>query len=239
MKKFFTAARLLLKRIQFYTPLRRTMLHRYEYFFWPEELAFLCKLVSESVSIPGNFVEVGCAQGATTIFLNKHLDFLQGKKLSLNSEPCLSYYCIDTFSGFTQEDVDCEVSDRNKKRTDYASYAVNNINWFNATLKQNGITRVKAFQADAKEFDFLKLGNLSFCLIDVDLYQPVKSALNSIFAQMSPGGTIVVDDCKANGKWDGALQAYQEFTAEHSLIEDIHYGKFGLIRVPNTPAIAI
>src|SRR5437762_1498413 len=62
--------RRLIRRILFQTPLRPSLLYRYEYFFWPRELAFLCDQLAATLEVEGHFVEIGCARGATTVFLN-------------------------------------------------------------------------------------------------------------------------------------------------------------------------
>ena len=70
---------------------------------------------------------------------------------------------------------------------------------------------------------------IAFCLIDLDLYRPIKNALPTIFKNVSKGGVIVVDDCKEGGVWDGALQAYIEFCDEIGIEPKIVYSKLGII----------
>jgi len=48
---------------------------------------------------------------------------------------------------------------------------------------------------------------------------------------MSPGGIIVVDDCKATELWDGTLQAYEEFVQQKGFPKEITAEKPGIIRV--------
>ena len=102
---------------------------------------------------------------------------------------------------------------------------------FQRTLAVNGITRVTPIQADIKTYNMDDLSAISFCLIDVDLYLPVKAALRKVVGLMRPGGIIVVDDCHEHPLWDGALQAYEEFTSEHSIERKIVEGQFGLIEL--------
>jgi hypothetical protein len=166
-------------------------------------------------------VEVGCALGHTTVFLNKHLDFLGVEK---------PYYAIDTFSGFTEADVGFEVRNRAKQKDHYKGYSINKKKWVDATLAANSITRVVTIEADVNQYNFSPLGEISFALIDVDLYQPVQAALKGIFPLLAPGGLIVVDDCAANNRYDGSLQAYQEFVAGRSLPAEVVLGRLGLIR---------
>lgn len=206
------------------------MFHRYQYFFWPRELAFLCETLSETLDVPGDILEIGCANGSTTVFLNKHLDSIEVQDREGQDPIEKRYHCIDTFSGFTEEDIQHETEHRDKNVDDYFSYSVNDVRWFQAMLEANGVQRARAIKADANTFDFSQFTKISFCLVDVDLYRPVKSSLEAVYDLVSPGGIIVVDDCKPNSKYDGALEAYREFIGARSLDEELRFGKFGLIR---------
>ena len=73
--------------------------------FTPAQLAFLVRCLDETEGVPGTIVEIGCATGRTTVFLNKHLDEVHSSR---------GYVCIDTFSGFTEDDVSFETSQRGK-----------------------------------------------------------------------------------------------------------------------------
>src|SRR5438045_9739817 len=94
------------KEVQFRTPLRRYFFHRYTYMFSPAQLAFLCSCLEQAVAVPGGICEIGCAQGASTVFLNRHLDWLEVTR---------PYTAVDTFGGFTEEDVTKEI-ERGKTR---------------------------------------------------------------------------------------------------------------------------
>lgn len=51
----------------------------------------------------------------------------------------------------------------------------------------------------------------------MNFYLPMKKALPELYAVLSPGGTIVVDDCDpTNLRWDRSDQAYKEFMEEKS-----------------------
>jgi O-methyltransferase len=75
---------------------------------------------------------------------------------------------------------------------------------------------------------------LSFALLDVDLYRSTKKALRDLYDVLSPGGIIAVDDCdSSNVQWDGAAQAYIEFTEDINQDGEIVLGKIGLIKKPD------
>ena len=62
----------------------------YPYMFNPHQLVFLTECIKSVANVAGCFVEVGCAHGATTVFLNKFMNVERIKR---------DYYAIDTFSG--------------------------------------------------------------------------------------------------------------------------------------------
>jgi len=197
----------LLKELQFHSPFRHNFFPKYGYNFTVPQLCFLCESLTETREIPGSVVEIGCHNGATTVLFNRLMDDLGMHK---------DYYAIDTFSGFTREDVDFEVKHRGKRGDLFAgAFEVNSKRWFDGTMEQNHITRVQSIQADINHFDMSTHAPYSFVLLDVDLYKPTKKVLAELYAAMSPGGIIIVDDCdEADMRWDGADQAYKEFAAE-------------------------
>ena len=67
---------------------------------------------------PLNIYEIGVARGMTTAFVASHIAF---EKLPHK------IYCIDTFSGFTKNDLAFEVIQRNKKRNELLGFSYNNF----------------------------------------------------------------------------------------------------------------
>lgn len=210
------------KKALFMTPFRRYFYYRYQYAFSPAQLCFLCSCIENTRDIPGAIVEIGCAAGCTTVFLNKYMESSGIKKI---------YYCIDTFAGFTSIDMEYEVSIRGKKYGDFTGFSNNSKEYFDFAMKANNIQMVKSIQADVNKFDFTSIGEISFCLIDVDLYLPVKTSLNGVNIQMKKGGIIVIDDCRGNNVFDGALQAYREFISGYNVEENIILDKIGVINI--------
>lgn len=226
MKKLRARIAYFIKSILFHTGFKRYFLHVYPYNFFPAQMSFFCDCIDKTKNLPGAIVEVGCALGQTTVFLNMHMYFNGIEK---------PYICIDTFSGFTQEDISYEVVNRQKDKSELkAAFTVNSKKWFEATIHSYelyGSKRVKAIQADVNKFDFKEISTISFCLIDVDLYIPVKAALEKVYPLVSKGGIIVIDDCKQNHLYDGAYRAYKEFIQAHNLPENIILEKLGIIEM--------
>lgn len=219
---FATEMKKLLKEIQFYSPFRHNFFPKYGYNFTVPQLMFLCESLGQTREVPGSVVELGCHNGATTVLFNRLMDDLGMHK---------TYYAIDTFSGFTSEDVDFEVANRGKEGTLFSgAFQVNNKRWFDGTMKQNGIKRVESIQGDVNHVDMSARAPYSFALLDVDLYKPTRKVLGELYAAMSSGGIIIVDDCdEADLRWDGADQAYKEFMASIGQPPRIVHNKLGVI----------
>lgn len=222
-----TAARRALKDFLARTRLGRFLFYRQSTTFRPAQLAFLLQCVDEVHDVEGTFVEIGCYEGATTIWLNAHLR-------DVGRQP--RYVAIDTFAGFVRSDVEHEVSSRGRAQHEALyghAFADNKREWVQQTLALNGVTGVELHEADANTYDYAALGRVAFSLVDVDLYVPVLHALRQLWPQLAPGALVVVDDCDASVReWDGALQAYREFCAEAGVPEDIRHRKLGLVRKP-------
>jgi len=213
------------KTAAYRTGLHRAIFARYDYMFRPVELAFLteCLTKTHERGLTGPILEIGCAAGATTVYLDKHLSYMGDDR---------EYVCIDTFAGFTQEDIDVEIErGHDASQYNYVFKAYRKP-WFDQTMENNGVTRVRSIQADANTFDFSQFDKISFCLIDVDLKRPVERSLAGIVDRMAPGGIIVIDDCKPNNLFDGALAGYTESVERIGYPVDVRFDMLGVIEVP-------
>lgn len=216
--------RSLARRAPFRIVRRKHHPHKYFYNFQPSQLCFLCACIEETRNLPGNIAEVGCAHGYTAVFLNKYMDYQGIEK---------RYFAVDTFSGFVAEDVEFEIEHRGKEPGLIAGFADNRKEWFDETMRTNGIRRVESIQADVNRLDLTTLGPLACCILDVDLYRPMTKSLQELYAVLSPGGIMVVDDCDPkNIRWDGADQAYREFTESQGLPYQVVHRKLGVVRKP-------
>jgi len=217
-----TAVATTMKTVAYRTGLHRFVFYRYDYMFRPRELSTLVSFLTATHGLTGPILEIGCAAGHTTVFLNKHLDDLLDTR---------EYVCIDTFAGFTEQDVAAENA-RGKDAGLYANlFRSYRKNWFDRTMSNNHVSRVTSLQADINTFDFQPLKEISLCLIDVDLKRPVVRSLEGVLPRMAVGGIVVVDDCTPNAKFDGALAGYLEVVQDQGLPVDIRDGKLGIIEV--------
>ncbi len=185
------------------------------------QLIFLCQCLGKVKEVKGDIAEIGANEGKTTVFLNKYMDAEKIDK---------KYYALDTFSGFTSCDIDYEVSLRQKDPSFYTGFKASK-KAFDIVMNRNKINRVVSIQADVNNYNLKSFGRLSFALLDVDLYRPMKKSLSELYDILTPNGIIVVDDCdNGNILWDGSDQAYKEFMHEINQPVEILFGKLGIIR---------
>lgn len=143
-------------------------------------------------AIPGAIVEFGCFMGNTAKLLTH-----------ISDKPV---YVYDSFAGLPRKDiVGLRVRDR---------------------MDTNGTAPLVAnFEADAlllptiieKWFDEITPDDLpeqiAFAHIDGDLYSSTLTALGLLYARVSPGGIILVDDCFKT-RWAGVKVAVDEFLSD-------------------------
>ena len=199
----------------------QTVFNVYNYMFDPLQLRFLMDCIQDTSRIPGCCVEAGVARGDTAALLKKWMD-VQGIKKD--------YIALDTFSGFVHSDAEYEIQTRRKSTDIRFEFSVNKKEWFDYSMKISNVTGVTSIEVDVSKFNFDSISPISFCLLDVDLYLPIKKCLPRIYDNMSPGGIIVVDDCEPEKLYDGALQAYEEFVVNIRVPKKIECGKLGVIR---------
>lgn len=188
--------------------LRRLMTPSYPYKINPGQLFALMQLIESSRASGGAVVEIGVAQGDTSMFLLEHL------KTMKDDRPLLLF---DTFSGFTEESIEFEVKERGKDLREYDKFRYGDEARFRSNLEQAGYDRFKTHKGDAAAFNWSSIGPIGAVLLDIDLYVPTKAILDALWPHVVPGGGIVIDDCLAGTPWDGSLQAYEEFIAAHGM----------------------
>lgn len=201
----------------------RAMAPHYPYKIDPGQLAAMVELIESSRAAGGAVIEIGVAQGNTSVFLMEHLRNMDdGRDLLL----------FDTFSGFTDASIDVEVAQRGKDRADYDKFKYGDEDIFRRRLTAAGYARFRTFKGDASAFDWTTLGPIGAVLLDIDLYEPTKAILDAVYPLLCDGGGIVVDDCVEGGPWDGSLQAYQEFIAAHDMAYERVGHKGAVVRKP-------
>jgi len=185
----------------------------------PSQLSEIIFSLDKLENVDGCICEIGVARGMTTRFICEHLN---------NKSKNTNFYCIDTFSSFETDDINYEVKNRNKNKSDLIGFSYNNFDRWKKNFEK--FKFVRPIKADVKKFDFKTIMPIKLAILDVDLYAPTISSLNNIKDCMSKGGILIVDDIKKDERWDGAEQAFYEFVKKESLDYKLVGNKCGVIK---------
>lgn len=159
------------------------------------------KLVANSIKkqkLEGNIAELGVYRGDFTVVL---AELFEEKVL----------YLYDTFEGFSVDDVNKDesiinkVGENEKFKDTSVEYVINRLKPHVKTVVNKGYFP-DTFKEDVGEFCFVS--------IDLNLYNPVKSALNLFYPHMVDGGIIFVSDYNAPF-YSGSQKAVDEFCNEN------------------------
>jgi O-methyltransferase len=184
----------------------------------PERLHLWTRILMETKGVPGAVLEIGCERGGTAVWCDRLLRNIGAEK---------PYVCIDTFDGFAGDQFAVDTALGTPAR-DRHTFSANSPKLVRRIVSGLGAPEIQLVQGDILTLPGERLpGQVAACLIDVDLSQPVYAALRKIYPRLSPGGTIVVDDCEENSRWQARL-AYRRFTAERALRERYEFG-MGLV----------
>lgn len=201
--------------------LGRLMAPDYPYKIDPGQLAAIVGLIDATRGTSAAVVEVGVAQGNSSVFFLEHLATIGDLR---------PLWLFDTFEGFTPGSIDLETKLPGKAGFDYSQFRYGDERRFRRNLHAAGYTNFHTVKGDAAAFDWTSFGPVGAVLLDIDLYQPTIAVLEAVYPLLVEGGGIVLDDCLADTPWDGALRAYQEFIARHSLEFDRVGHKGAMIR---------
>ncbi|MER5178802.1 TylF/MycF/NovP-related O-methyltransferase [Streptomyces sp. NPDC002896] len=187
----------------------------------PERLYVWTHALMQTGQVPGSVVEVGCSLGGTAMWCDRML-----RQSSVHKE----YVAIDTFTGFVPEQFNADVAlgtpSRLRRTFDYISLPA-----VRRSAQKMGAPDIRFIQGDICRMSAEQLPRqISACLVDVDLSQPVHAALTKVYPRLAPGGVIVVDDCPEGDDYKARI-GYQRFVAEQGLEERYVLG-MGVVTEP-------
>ncbi len=189
----------------------------------PSELGvYLYELLTRA-DIPGDVAEVGCSLGGTACVASA---------LVRRYSPQKTYTCFDTFSGFVPAQMEKDVR-RGTPKQAAETYSANSMQLVRRILDRHGGQSVKLVQGDiAKVAEETLSRAYSVVLLDVDLDEPTYAGLKIFWPRLSPGGVIVIDDCRDDAKqrWLARL-GFERFCREEGLPFTVRYG-FGVLEKP-------
>lgn len=172
------------------------------------ETETILKIAREALSLPGDFVELGCYEGDTSLLLAEILRDakVDGKKL----------WIYDSFEGLPAKSLE-DFSEAGAAFTEgvlSVSKREVKLRFLRAGLPVPIIK--KAWFSDLTDTDLPS--KIAFAFLDGDLYQSIKDSLKLVENKMAEGGIILVHDYN-NPELPGVTKAVDEWLGGRKLIQ--------------------
>lgn len=200
----------------------------------PYEAYYIIRFLHETRGLDGAVCEFGVAQGLTSTLIANEISAYNNKILHL----------FDSFQGLpspTAKDVLIDDISNLGSISAYSgkmSYPVSSVknNLSSISFPNNRYVVHKGFIEQMDKTDSSLPRKVSFAYIDLDFYEPIKTALYYLHSILVQGGAIIVDDYDFFSS--GAKSAVDEFLSEQNsttstysyLVPNEFYGHFAVIR---------
>lgn len=171
----------------------------------------ILKIAREVLNLPGDFVELGCYEGDTSLLLAEIL-----KDANPSLEDAKKLWIYDSFEGLpakTSED-DSEAGRDFKEGVLSVSKREVKLRFLRSGLPVPVIK--KAWFSDLTDADLPE--KIAFAFLDGDLYQSIKDSLRLVDNKMVDGGIIIVHDYN-NPELPGVTKAVDEWIGNKKLIQ--------------------
>ncbi len=184
------------------------------------------KLYEMSLGLPGHFAEAGVFKGAS---------FCRFRKLGRLFHPdhTRRFVGFDVFGKFPASGYGPDNAELEKQLAVDGDHGISKSE-LDQLLKEQGLSdNVDLVEGDVRETIPRYLSDhqqMSFAIvnIDLDLYDPIKSALEHLFPLVVRGGVVILDDYEG---FPGAKKAIDEYLAAHNRPERIQ--KFSFAHTPS------
>jgi O-methyltransferase len=158
--------------------------------------------------VEGDLIEAGSWRGGASLVMRATLDTLDG--------PDRTVYVADSFEGIPEQDDPTTTQDE-WEAIDYLAVPLEEVRENFARLGlQGGVEFVPGFFADT--MPPLRGQRWSLVRVDGDTYESTRVVLEALYAGLSMGGYLVVDDY---GALEECRQAVDEFRAEQGIEEPL------------------
>lgn len=167
-----------------------------------QETETILQQAEKCLELDGDYVELGCYRGDTSVLLGKILKVQLDKRL----------WIYDSFAGLpekTEEDVSGAGANFQKGELLVTKREVID------KIKKHGLKNVvikKAWFDELRDEDLP--GRIGFAFCDGDLYESIKSSLKLVLPRLVKEGIIIVHDYN-NPELPGSARAVDEFLKNH------------------------
>ena len=171
-----------------------------------KETAEILRLATECLPLAGDWAELGCYRGDTSVLLGK---LLQSASDNTNNRHLWIY---DSFAGLpakTREDssgagANFQAGELLVSKREVVE-KIRRANLHNIIIKKAWFDQLTATDLPAK---------IAFAFLDGDLYTSIRTSLNLVHPRLMPEGIIVVHDYN-NPELPGSARAVEEFLHAH------------------------
>lgn len=163
--------------------------------------------------VPGDFIEAGACQGGAAIFLRAlQVVFGQAHRRT---------WVADSFQGPPPAESEADLAygvDFPESRCPVLAVSLDAVrdNFLRYDLLDDGVCFLPGWFSDT--LAGAPIDQLAILRVDADLYQSTREVLESLYAKVSPGGFVIVDDY---GSFPSCRQAVDEFRARHGVHEPL------------------
>lgn len=179
------------------------------------KLGFLLSIIEKTKNLDGDIIELGTYKDGTTVLFAKYLS-----KNNINKK----IYACDTFSGFpyadrfSAENV-LQSSGNVAKKEDL--FKDTSLEYVKTKFEKFGVsTKIIILQGLFEDTLSTLNHRFSLAMVDSDLYDSSKVAIEQIFPKMTKGGIMVFDDYdeenRNSPKW-GQTKAVDDFVRSNNL----------------------
>jgi hypothetical protein len=162
--------------------------------------------------VPGDFIETGVWRGGACIFM--------GAVLKVHDVSDRAVWVADSFEGLPEADAAKHPYDRRLNLHQAAALAVSlgevRENFARYGLLDGQVHFLKGWFSDT--LPSAPIERLAILRLDGDHYESTMDALNALYAKLSVGGYVIVDDY---GVVEGCNRAIADFRRQHAIADDI------------------
>lgn len=168
------------------------------------ETAILLSLADSTLGLDGDFVELGCYRGDTSLLLQKLLIAKDGLTKRL--------FIYDSFAGLPKRSLE-DSSAAGEAFSEGELFVTKRevVEKFKKAGVRLPVIK-KGFFEDLTDDDLPDL--ISFAFLDGDLYTSIKTSLAIVFPRLVSGGIMIVHDYN-NPQLPGSAKAVDEFLRAH------------------------
>ncbi len=174
------------------------------------------ELAKKVIDLPGHFCELGCWNGTNLVYLAKVVNILK-------PEGCTELIGFDSFEGLTDFDADKDAPAEEKGARYCGSVQllenalkVHQLHEFVQLVKGDIAQTLPEFVARRKDIRF------SFIYVDLDLYAPVKTAVEFLYQRLLTGGIMVFDEYNTED-WPGETSAVHDILGDKVQLRGVPY----------------